>query len=431
MPNIKAFIAAWVVLILASLPAIAAMPAPPDQLIGENTVLLISINGDQLTPDVLRAAAQAVLGENAAIARQPLDRFQQFYDQARQAGVQSVCIIVSRPGVPALDVKLRQDADPAAAQKLMAPRFVVGGQQVTSQRIGDDLVLYQQNPPPQTAPSAARAKMVNEALANAGDQALVVIFAPTQFLRDTVNRELAHDSVPSFLKTVGPDFFNSRWTTLAITLGAAPSLKWTIQQPDAASAGKLMEKIPQALAQLKQTIAHTNAGTPQRDSSKAQLLDAVLSHAGSKQDNSQITLTLDAKALPQVAAAVLPVVRQARERAMQTQSMSNMRQLFMCLMMYAADHKGVYPDRLDQLAPYAGGPAQLAFLMVNPRTGDHTGYLYVKPADKLAQVQHPAETPILYELHDGKKVPGTIIGYADGHVAKPESAPAAVPATSP
>ncbi len=55
-----------------------------------------------------------------------------------------------------------------------------------------------------------------------------------------------------------------------------------------------------------------------------------------------------------LAAILIPAVGKVRERAHQTQCVSNLRQLAVAATMYASDHKGDYPaGKVEQLLDYA------------------------------------------------------------------------------
>ncbi len=437
MLNMKAVIAAWAVLVMAALSAGAAMPTPPDELIGEDAFLVISISGDQATPDALRAAAQVVLGKDAAMAKGPLDQFQQLYDRATQADVRAVCLVAQidadgHGGVIMLDFKLKPGADPAAVQNLNPWKGMVGGQQAASHRINGDLVFLPPNQSLPAAPSPARAKIFKEAIAAAGDQSMVVVLAPTRFIRDSFSRMMSH--TPPDIKAVGADLLNSQWTSLAVTSGAAPELKVTTQQPDAASAARLLREFPKAIARVKGLFRIDHAPPMQHRPlhTAVERLDEALRSVELKQHDTQVSLTADTKVLTKFAAAAVPLVEIERERGKDMQSMSNMRRLSQGLIMYASDHHGNLPDTLDQMPTYFGGEEGLAMLMTNPRTGDKPGYLYVKPAaQKMFQIKHPDTVPLIYELRNGKKDPTGFIAYVDGHVAKAPRSSSTAPSPRP
>ncbi len=77
-----------------------------------------------------------------------------------------------------------------------------------------------------------------------------------------------------------------------------------------------------------------------------------------------------------------------------------MQTLFVMITMYAKDHKGAWPDKLDDLAKLLGPSL--------PRT--ITGYVYVKPA-----VPINPQSLILYEAFDAWPTEGVGVGFADGH----------------
>jgi len=64
-------------------------------------------------------------------------------------------------------------------------------------------------------------------------------------------------------------------------------------------------------------------------------------------------------------AMLMPALSQARTAARGAACMSNLRQLGLCLALYANEHRGVFPESLDELLPYTG-----------------TGQVFVCPADE-------------------------------------------------
>lgn len=76
------------------------------------------------------------------------------------------------------------------------------------------------------------------------------------------------------------------------------------------------------------------------------------------------------------------------------------------------------PADLDELLRSGIVPDGGMYEMMNPRTNEERGYLYVKPqgANRLADIKDAGKTPILYESDEGKAAADSLIGYADGHV---------------
>ena len=99
----------------------------------------------------------------------------------------------------------------------------------------------------------------------------------------------------------------------------------------------------------------------------------------------------------------------ARHKARGVDSMSNMKQLGIAIMMYTEQHDGQLPDRLEQLRTTIGAFDQL---MLNKRTGQNPGYIYEKPPPGAA----PATTAILFEARGTNPDPTGSVLYLDGHI---------------
>ncbi len=136
-----------------------------------------------------------------------------------------------------------------------------------------------------------------------------------------------------------------------------------------------------------------------------------------------------AAALP---AEVAPVLKAARERALQATCVSNMKSLCLAALLYAQDHDETLPTEAwpQQLEPYA---KTRAIYRCPAAAGQDTGYAI---NDKLVglnlgKIATPAETVLFFESdHAGDTPFGgvdalvekprhagfTVVGFADGHV---------------
>ncbi|MEM7626984.1 MAG: hypothetical protein AAF333_15420 [Planctomycetota bacterium] len=107
--------------------------------------------------------------------------------------------------------------------------------------------------------------------------------------------------------------------------------------------------------------------------------------------------------------AYFDVLRDAKGRAEGIVSANNMRQIGFGLQFYLNDHNGRFPESLLDLRPYLPNLDQL---MVNPRTGEHPGFIYEKPPPGA----NPAATPVLFEALGGQKDPTGAMLYGDGGI---------------
>ncbi len=98
-----------------------------------------------------------------------------------------------------------------------------------------------------------------------------------------------------------------------------------------------------------------------------------------------------------------------RQQARGIVSASNMRQIGLGLQIYLDQNGQVWPDRLDQLRNVLSG---YELVMVNPRTGDNPGFIYIRPEPGA----EPTTTAVLFESSQGKPDPNGAVLYADGHI---------------
>lgn len=107
------------------------------------------------------------------------------------------------------------------------------------------------------------------------------------------------------------------------------------------------------------------------------------------------------------------LLAQARDKARGTITDSNMVQIATAIAMYTDQQRGWLPDRLDDLRPIMPG---IDGVLENKRTGENPGFVYVKPAKTLGQIEDPAGTVILYESKGGRADPDGSKLYADGRL---------------
>jgi prepilin-type processing-associated H-X9-DG protein len=139
-----------------------------------------------------------------------------------------------------------------------------------------------------------------------------------------------------------------------------------------------------------------------------------------------------------LAAILFPVFGKAREKAQQASCMSNIKQLCLGCLQYAQANGNRLPDAAtwkQDIQPYVGGNPQL-FECPSSKLGQNSyEFNAALSGASIAQIQDPANTPMIYEAgsasgggpHNG----GANVGYADGHVkwtrsmVMPQGAPTA------
>jgi prepilin-type processing-associated H-X9-DG protein len=126
---------------------------------------------------------------------------------------------------------------------------------------------------------------------------------------------------------------------------------------------------------------------------------------------------------------LLPALNSARERANRVKCASNMRQIGMGMLMYANDHKGVFPQDLGQLIDYdlnpdvficPSGNTQRAGpdVLRDPKkradwVNQNSDYVFLAPGIRNLA---PAATIVLHEKLEDHNRQGMNLLYGDGHV---------------
>jgi len=184
-----------------------------------------------------------------------------------------------------------------------------------------------------------------------------------------------------------------------------------IQASDAAGAKRLRALIDTAHASIRKEIPPDIA----------QQMEGILAMAIPEVVGDTLTLDIDQAKMDKLSKPLVTALTAAREQAMRMKSMSNMRQILQANYMYADEHGGTLPTKIpDDITKYLVGedkPDIAKSLLTNPANpGKFPGYVYVRAAEKFAQVKDPGERVILYEAHDQWPVRGIAVGFVDGHV---------------
>jgi hypothetical protein len=120
-----------------------------------------------------------------------------------------------------------------------------------------------------------------------------------------------------------------------------------------------------------------------------------------------------------LAAILFPVFAQAREKARETSSLSNLKQLGIAAIMYCEDYDEVFPPMKDAatvkkaLMPYVKADQ----IFIDPRTQQPYQPNTKMSKKQLAAIAYPDRTVLFYEASpapDGKR--GVV--YADGHAKR-------------
>ncbi len=169
------------------------------------------------------------------------------------------------------------------------------------------------------------------------------------------------------------------------------------------------------------TAARTSPPHPSRPSSQKWIIIAVVAGAA--------FMLLAALAI--FAAILFPVFGRAKEKAQATACLSQVKQLGLALMMYAADHEETLPEAdswEDAIAEYAGDNEAL---FTCPTTGQRYIFNEALSGVDLKDLDNPQETPMLWEpALDAEGLVGPHggqfnVGYADGHAKMVDKLPMA------
>ena len=246
---------------------------------------------------------------------------------------------------------------------------------------------------------------LTRALGAAGEGKLQVALVPSDAARKVLESMLPQlpGGEPASVLTRG-----IVWASIAAQPPPDAAARILIQSQDAQSAQAL-----QAFLNKLAGFAHANNGSPS-ELHKELLSGAAELASAAVVKGDQISIDLNKRQSSTLAADLAQLASRQRERSSRLVSASHMRQILIGCFMYANNHKGEFPDTLEQaLQAVDGGPD----LLVDPRRPDlKIGYVYIKPpAVPSPGIEHPASPLMLYEKLD-RFGEGVNVGFADGHV---------------
>lgn len=238
-----------------------------------------------------------------------------------------------------------------------------------------------------------------KALAEAGNAKIRVALIPSDD-----SRRVIESMVPTLPNGASSESLTKGmlWAAVTITPPANVTVHGVVQSQNA----KAAEEFNQLLIEMA-SAAH-NGSHPEGGESMLQMVANIVSHSQVKAD--RVVVDLDEKQATEAATNLSFAVRRARIQAGRVRSASNMRQMMMGMQMYANEHKGEFPDTLEQAAKQVELPPPN---LINPnRPSEKPGYVYIKPPDG---VKVGADRVVLYEKYKDGDV-GINLGFADGHV---------------
>jgi hypothetical protein len=153
------------------------------------------------------------------------------------------------------------------------------------------------------------------------------------------------------------------------------------------------------------------AGRNQSPRESADLFGLLARAVSPKVEGERVVLTLDDKALAAQVRQLHGPALQATRASARMRSANNIRQLLLGCIVFADDHKGEFPDTLEQAMRGVEAPPAV---LVNPSAPTHKpGYVYVKPPP-IKDLKNASGRLVVYEGFD-KWDAGVTAGFADGH----------------
>jgi len=167
--------------------------------------------------------------------------------------------------------------------------------------------------------------------------------------------------------------------------------------------------------------ARSSAPHPSRSSSQKWIIIGVVAGAA----------FMLLAALGIVAAMLFPVFARAKEKAQEATSLSNISQLGMAVLMYAADHEETLPEAnswKEAIAEYVGDNTAI---FICPATGQPYTFNEALSGVDLKDLDNPQQTPMLWAplwVAQGAAGPSqgkVVVCYADGHATMVDKLPLA------
>ncbi len=352
-------------------------------------------------------------------------RFQKDVDEGRQwmadftkAGANDYFAVISMSGFPEFPiyaiVPLKNGADGQAIVKLLngdtktpgSAHAEVRGNVVVwgTQKTLDSLKTLK----PMARPELAKA------FEAAGDSAAQVLFVPSADTRKVLIELAPAMPAGPLLDAKDPITRGIVWMAIGVKNMPEMEMNIVMQSPDADAAKTLADTVNRLVAMGKQMLSRELVQVPQVAAMIGDL-DVLAKGFTPTVAGDRLTFHLDMNQSLIVSGVMLPAIAKARMQASQSASMSNMKQILLGCIMYAEDHKGVFPADLQTLMQGRAGLAAQVFKQPQMPQKE-IGYTYLQPV-KAA----PFNQVVLYEAWDNP--PARIaVGFADGHVESMEYA---------
>jgi hypothetical protein len=229
------------------------------------------------------------------------------------------------------------------------------------------------------------------AFASAGDSALQVIALLPDDARKVI--DTLWPNLPQELGSQPTAPFTNGFSHAALAINLPPqvSFKFTIQCKDAKSAGALGDLIQDTL-----DAAFKNARARRQVAVIGDMLPALTP----KIENDRLVLALDDAMTNKVLEQIVSLMQKGRARAQNLQAITTVRQIVLAGFMYANDHQGEWPQKIDELAP-----KYIKAQMLQEET-----FIYLRPSKGAKNVQNVV---VIHQKLDKHRQ--IAVGFLDGH----------------
>ncbi|HEV8379801.1 MAG TPA: hypothetical protein VGP99_13195, partial [Tepidisphaeraceae bacterium] len=229
------------------------------------------------------------------------------------------------------------------------------------------------------------------AFASAGDSALQVIALLPDDARKVIDSLWPNLPPELGSQPTAPLTAGFSHAVLAINLPPQVSLKLTIQTKDAKSAAALGDLIQDTL---------DAAGKNARARRQVPVLADMLAALTPKIENERLVLALDDATTNKVLEQVVSLLQKGRARAQNMQAINVVRQIVLAGFMFANDHQGEWPQKLDELAPR----------YIKPQMLQEEAFIYLRPKKETKNIQNVV---VLHQKIDN--LAQIAVGFLDGH----------------
>ena len=304
--------AASVVLSMACVQAFAA-PKLPEKAIGAETFVVINMDIAKVDPASVEAAANALLGAQAAMATEGLAKYKAKY-QEYSSKMESLTLVMSgdpnaKEPEPVAYAKVKEGVDRDALLAQIKEEQAKNGKNAEDtvwSYEGDFLVMRKKGVEPQTA-DGERAAAFN-ALLSKSTKAMSVAFLPTTKIREKMKADaVANPPTEAWEKAAQQSISDMKNAVVDVGLGESPVVAANVEAANEADAKNLVDAVNQGAAKLKAQAAQMSAAGPQFAGIVAAMngLADALKPASS---GANVSMSLDGKVIAPVVANVLPMI---------------------------------------------------------------------------------------------------------------------------